>query len=249
MLPLNKNVIITGGANGIGKALTKKLVAEKAHVAVFDIDEVSLKQLKEEFPEISYYLCDVSKLSDIEKNISDFFNQLGSIDILINNAAIVRDAPLLNVFGEFKKYPLDYWDKTIQINLTSVFLMTREVAEIMFKKRTKGLIINVSSIAAHGNPGQSAYSASKAGVSALTYTWARELNYLGIRVAGVAPGFTETNMSLKSMNDKLRENWKQKTPLKRMATPEEIADGIMFIIKNVFFHGKILELDGGLVIG
>ena len=125
--------------------------------------------------------------------------------------------------------------------------MSRAVAEKMFQKRTKGVIVNVSSVVAkYGNPGQSAYAAAKGGIESLTKTWANELNHLGIRVAGIAPGFTLTQIAEYSMNEKIKENWVKKTPLKRMAEPGEIAEGIMFILKDDFFHGKILPLDGGL---
>src|SRR3989339_324362 len=217
----NKNIIITGGANGIGLETAKALRLQQANVIILDIDEQTLKK------------------------IIQAHNQ---IDVLINNAGAVKDSPLIKIFGQIEKHDIDLFERIIKINLFSVFLMTREIAAHMFEKRIKGVIVNVSSVASHGNPGQSAYSAAKAGINALTYTWANELNYLGIRVAAIAPGFTETNIVKSNMNEKLQADIKKKTPLKRMAEPSEIADGILFIIKNDFFHGKILPLDGGLVI-
>lgn len=245
----DKKIIVTGGASGIGKAVVEKLLAEKARVGVFDVNQKGLDQLKKEFAEVQTYPCDVSKNEAVEKNVAAFFEKNGAIDGLVNNAGIVKDAPLLSVLGGVKKHPLDTWQEILDVNLSSVFYMSRAVAEKMFQKRTKGIIINVSSVvAAYGNPGQSAYAAAKAGIDALTKTWANELNHLGIRVAGIAPGFTLTNIAEDSMSEKIKENWVKQTPLKRMAKPEEIAEGIMFILKNDFFHGKILPLDGGLTI-
>lgn len=243
----DKKVIVTGGASGIGKAVVEKLLKEKAQVGVFDVNEEGLDGLKKEFSEVQIFQCDVSKNEEVEKCVEDFFEKNGEIDGLVNNAGIVKDAPLLSVFGGLKKHPIDTWQKILDVNLNSVFYMSRAVAEKMFQKRTKGVIVNVSSVVAkYGNPGQSAYAAAKGGIESLTKTWANELNHLGIRVAGIAPGFTLTQIAEYSMNEKIKENWVKKTPLKRMAEPGEIAEGIMFILKDDFFHGKILPLDGGL---
>ena len=116
----------------------------------------------------------------------------------------------------------------------------------MVSSRTKGVILNVSSISASGNSGQTGYAAAKAAVNSLTVTWAQELSLFGIRVAGLAPGMTDTDMPRKSMNDDMIKNWTMKTPLRRMASPEEIAQAIVFVLKNDFFCGRTLELDGGL---
>ncbi|KKP36914.1 MAG: 3-ketoacyl-(Acyl-carrier-protein) reductase [Candidatus Peregrinibacteria bacterium GW2011_GWA2_33_10] len=244
----NKNIIITGGANGIGLETAKALRLQQANVIILDIDEQSLEKLKNENSEFSCYKCDITDPEDISKTLKKIIQAHNQIDVLINNAGAVKDSPLIKIFGQIEKHDIDLFERIIKINLFSVFLMTREIAAHMFEKRIKGVIVNVSSVASHGNPGQSAYSAAKAGINALTYTWANELNYLGIRVAAIAPGFTETNIVKSNMNEKLQADIKKKTPLKRMAEPSEIADGILFIIKNDFFHGKILPLDGGLVI-
>jgi len=130
--------------------------------------------------------------------------------------------------------------------LNGVFYMTSHAVRKMVEQRRRGLIINISSICAAGNLGQSAYSASKAAVNALTVTWAKELGPFGIRVAGVAPGFTRTDTTINSMSESVLNDWKSKTPSRRIADPLEIVEGILFIIRNDFFNGRILELDGGL---
>ena len=244
----DKKVIVTGGAKGIGKSLVEKLLTENAIVGVFDIDKDALNKLKEDNPNLFCKVCDVSDNDQIEKAIDEFFNKFQAIDVLINNAGMPRNSPLISLAGGIKKHDVKIWDEVIAANLSSVFYMTLHVAEKMIKKRTKGVIINVSSISANGNAGQTAYSAAKAGVNALTKTWAKELNSLGIRVAGIAPGFTKTNTTLNIMSEKVIDEWNKKIPLRRMAEPSEIADGILFIIKNDYFNGKVLELDGGLII-
>lgn len=241
-----KNVIVTGGANGIGKSLVEKLVNENATVGVFDIDIEALNKLKGDNPRIYCKVCNVSDNGQVEQSVEEFYTEFKAIDVLVNNAGMIDDSPLIGFSeGKIKKHDINIWDKVIATNLSSVFYVTLHVVEKMLINRTKGVIVNVSSISAAGNAGQTSYSAAKAGVKALTVTWAAELSRFGIRVAGIAPGFSKTNMT-QSMNENILNDWIKKVPLKRLAKPEEIAEGILFIIQNDFFNGKILELDGGL---
>jgi 3-oxoacyl-[acyl-carrier protein] reductase len=167
--------------------------------------------------------------------------------VLINNAAVIHNEMLISfTAGGLKKHDFSSWNNIISANLTSVFNITSHVVFKMVNNRKKGLIVNVSSIASDGNIGQSAYSASKAGINALTVTWAKELASMGIRVAGISPGFTRTETTMNSMTESVVNEWIKKTPVKRMACPAEIVEGIIFIIKNDFFNGEILKLDGGL---
>lgn len=243
----DKNVIVTGGANGIGRCLVEKLVNEGASVGVFDIDREGLNQLKEDNPGIYCRVCDVSDSKQVKESVEEFYNQFKRIDVLVNNAAFIYNSLLISLTpGGMKKHDIDTWDKVIATDLSSVFYMTVNVVEKMLLNRTRGVIVNVSSICASGNAGQSAYSAAKAGVNALTVTWAKELSLLGIRVAGIAPGYTETETTIQSMSEDVLKDWIKKVPLRRLGKPDEIADGIIFIIKNDFINGKVLELDGGL---
>ena len=220
---------------------------EEANVGVFDIDSDSLQRLRKDFPEVYPYICDVSEFEEVESAVNEFWGQFGAIDVLVNNAAYIYNAPLISLSkGGVIKHNIEMWDKVIKTDLSSVFYMTSNVVEKMVLTRTKGLIINVSSISAAGNIGQTAYSAAKAGVNALTYLWAKELSSFKIRVAGIAPGFTRTETTMQSISESMIKEWARKTPSRRFAEPSEIADGIMFILKNDFFSGKLLELDGGL---
>lgn len=243
----DKRVIVTGGASGIGRCIVEILIKKGAQVGVFDIDSIALNNLEKSYPGVHGFICDVSDSKQVEQAVESFYKKFDRIDILINNAGIINNYPLIGIEdGKFVKHDNDHWDKTIKINLYSVFYATREVVLKMIEKRTHGVIINISSIAASGNAGQSAYSAAKAGVRALTVAWAKELGFWNIRVASIAPGLTKTESLFKSTKEDILDGWRKKTPLNRIAEPKEIVDGIVFIINNDFFNGRLLELDGGL---
>tara|TARA_Y100001958_G_C21232777_1_gene558716 strand:- start:688 stop:1440 length:753 start_codon:yes stop_codon:yes gene_type:complete len=246
----NKAVILTGGVNGIGKTLLKELITSKAKIGVFDIDKKGFDKLEiKNSKNVEFFDCDIKDYVQVEKNINEFYSIYNCIDILINNAGILYSAPLVSVAnGKLKKHDIDIWNKVLAVNLSSAFYMTVNVVEKMIIDRTKGLIINVSSVASSGNAGQTAYSASKAGVNALTKTWAKELGLWGIRVFGVAPGFCETKSTNNVMGDEALKKVKSQIPIRRLGRPEEIAKGIFSAIDNDYFHGKILEIDGGLII-
>ena len=245
----DKKIIVTGGANGIGKSLVEKLNSEKATIIVIDKDRQGMEKLKKEYPEISCFECDVTEDKKVEATIETIFNKFQSIDVLVNNAGILYSAPLVSFSPNgIKKHDINMWNKVLSIDLSSVFYVTVNVVEKMIMKRTKGLIVNISSISAAGNAGQSAYSAAKAGVNALTKTWAKELSLMGIRVAGIAPGYFDIDSTHAAMSESGLKELKKEIPLRRLGKLEEIIDAILFVIKNDFFNGKILEVDGGLVV-
>jgi 3-oxoacyl-[acyl-carrier protein] reductase len=245
----NKNIIVSGGANGIGKDLALILLKQEANVIIFDIDTRGMEALKSEFPQINVISCDVSSTQDVEKGINEVVSKYKKIDVLVNNAGYIYNSPLISL-GKTGLVKHDYgqWQKVINTDLSSVFYMTLNVVEKMIMTRTRGLVINVSSISANGNPGQSAYSAAKAGIEALTSLWAKELGGFRIRVAGIAPGFASTDTTMDSMSEAMIAKWQKETPSRRFAKAAEIAEGIIFIMRNDYFNGKILQLDGGLKI-
>jgi len=244
-----KNAIVTGAANGIGKCLAERLADEGVNVGAFDMDMPGLERLARESKLIRHWRCNICNSWETAICVNDFYQRFGTIDILVNNAAIVRNSPLVSFWkGGIKKHDIVLWDNVISTNLSGMFYMTLAAVDKMAQKRTKGVVVNVSSVAATGNAGQGAYSAAKAGVEAATLAWARELSALRIRVAGIAPGFTNTQTTRDSLSGKHLGSWIKRTPSRRLAEPSEIVDGILFIIRNDFFNGKILRLDGGLVI-
>ncbi|HOO56661.1 MAG TPA: SDR family NAD(P)-dependent oxidoreductase [bacterium] len=242
-----RRIIVTGGAKGIGRALAGRLSGLGAVVGVYDIDRASLDSLSEEFENIHCYECDLTDEKQVSETVDRSYREMGGIEILVNNAGAILNSPLVGFSSDgIRMHDVAGWERSIAVNLSSVFYTTVNVVGKMVSDRARGLIVNVSSICASGNAGQCAYSAAKAGVNALTVTWAKELSPFGIRVAGVAPGFTETGSMASSMTEEKIEEWSELTPSGRMAAPEEIADGIVFIIGNDFINGRIIEIDGGL---
>jgi 3-oxoacyl-[acyl-carrier protein] reductase len=230
----DKIVIVTGGAAGIGRATAERFEAEGATVVVWDVSSE---------PKI-----DVTSRDAVKTVIA----RHGRIDVLINNAGIVRDAQLVKVKDGAVVSAMDdaTFDSVIAVNLKGVFVCTRAVAPHMIAARA-GVILNASSIVGlYGNFGQTNYAASKAGVISFTRTWARELGRYGIRVNCVAPGFIATEM-VKSMPEKVLDAMASKTPLARLGEPADIANAYAWLASDAakFVHGAVLSVDGGLVMG
>jgi 3-oxoacyl-[acyl-carrier protein] reductase len=242
----DQTVLVTGGASGIGHQFVRHLAAAGARVWAVDNDTAALCAAREGTPGAQFVHCDVGDEDQVVRTVADIERTSDGITVLVNNAAVLRDQALVSRVGRrIKKHSLADWQATLQSNLTGTFLMAREVAEAMIRARRPGLIVNMSSVSRHGNAGQTAYSATKAAIDALTTTWSRELTVYGIRVAAIAPGFVETPMTRRIpplFLDRIREQ----TPLKRFGTLDEFGRAIQFVIENDYFNGKVLELDGGL---
>lgn len=241
----NQIVLITGGSGDIGKYLAENFVKLSKKTIVIDIDDEKFELLERKG--IECFKCDVTHYSSVTSVIDEIFEKHQEIGIVVNCAGSIFNAPLINLLDKNdKKHNAEDWDRVIRTNLSSVFYVSSCVAEKMILKRTKGLIINISSISANGNAGQSAYSAAKAGVNALTLTWAKELSALGIRTACLSPGFIDTSSTSKALNESFITRIKNNIPLKRLGELSEISNAVQFIIENDYFNGKILEIDGGL---
>lgn len=244
-----KRVIVTGGVRGLGRHMVDKLVSREAAVTVFDLDAQGLDQLRNQQGGVSCVECDVSNYEQVVEATAQYHERFGAADVLINNAGILYSAPLVKLTPTgIERHDPAMWNKVLAADLSSVFYMTACVVEQMIAMRTKGVIVNISSVSASGNAGQSAYSAAKAGVNALTATWAKELSIMGIRVAAVAPGFTETESTKQALSEAVLRETLKRVPLRRLGKPEEIADGVLCVLENDFFNGKVLELDGGLIV-
>ena len=240
-------ILITGGANGIGRYLVGDLVGDARRIIVLDRDKPALDRLAGERGDVACYACDLTNDQEVQATIESVYRDEEEPTVLVNNAGMIHSEPLVNLVakGE-KKHDRANWHRTLDANLTSVFYVTSCVAEEMMTRRTRGLIISMSSICAAGNAGQSAYSAAKAGVNALAVTWSKELGMFGIRSTAIAPGFIDTSSTKGSMKEGQLKSWQKKTPLGRLGELEEIARSVRFIIGNDFFNGRVLELDGGL---
>ncbi|KAB0548281.1 SDR family oxidoreductase [Pseudomonas argentinensis] len=246
----DKVIIITGGGQGLGRAMAEYLAERRVRLALVDLNQEKLDETAAACRALGVqartYLCNVANEEQVTQTITQIAEDFGSINGLVNNAGILRDGLTIKVKdGEMSKMSLAQWQSVIDVNLTGVFLCTREVAAKMIELQNTGAIINISSVSRAGNVGQANYSAAKAAVAADTVVWARELARYGIRVAGVAPGFIETEM-VASMKPEALQRMAEVIPLKRLGKPEEIAHAIAFLLENEYFTGRILELDGGV---
>ena len=236
--------IITGGAQGIGRAIGLLLAQNGAQIVIADIND---KQAEETAQEIGLLgrksiavKVDVSNFSEAENLGKTVFDSFGQIDILVNNAGITRD-------GLFLRMKEEEWDAVIAINLKSVFNCSKAVIRYMGKQRG-GKIISVASVVGQiGNIGQANYGASKAGIIGFTKTLAREFASRGIMVNAVAPGFIETGMT-RTLPEKVREGFISNIPLGRMGTPEEIAEAVLFLATEAsnYITGQVINVNGGL---
>ena len=246
----DKTIVITGGAQGLGLEMARMCAAAGAKLALIDMNNEQLAAAAGELSvqtKVHTYVANVADEAQVEATFAQIDSDFAGIDGLINNAGILRDGLLLKVKdGELvAKMPLQQFQSVIDVNLTGVFLCGREAAAIMVKRGTKGVIINMSSVARAGNMGQTNYAASKAGVVAMTVTWARELGRYGIRVGAIAPGVIRTAMT-DAMKPEARERLEKMKPVGRLGEASEIAHTAKYIFENDFFTGRVVEIDGGI---
>jgi 3-oxoacyl-[acyl-carrier protein] reductase len=248
--------VVTGAAGGLGGFFALELARAGAAVVAGDTNAAGLRKLASDAEELPGRLS-VAKL-DItdEASVADFFataaERMGGLNVLVNSAGIARDGLLIHPDpegGTMKTLPLVQWRKVVDVNLTGQFLMTREfAARVVASGSRDGVVVNLSSIARAGNPGQSSYAASKAGLDACTRTWALELAGHGIRVGGVAPGVTETGF-LEGFSAEALARLKAGIPLGRLGRPDDVWQAVKFILECDFFTGRTVEVDGGAAMG
>jgi len=204
----DKHIVVTGAARGLGYAIAENLLRKGCKVSIVDIDDgavLSAQEALSSLGDVSGYVCNVANEASVEQLFENLKQQHQRLDGIVNNAGILRDGMLVkDKNGDITKMPLAQWQSVIDVNLTGVFLCGREAAAWMVADKNPGVIINISSISRAGNIGQSNYSAAKAGVTALSVTWAKELARFGIRVADIAPGFIETEMTA-SMKEEAKQ--------------------------------------------
>jgi 3-oxoacyl-[acyl-carrier protein] reductase len=251
-----KVAIVTGGAAGIGRATARRFAEEGTSVAVWDVNEGAAAEVVGELQSLGgkalFRRVDVTDAASIEPAVQEVLYRWKRIDVLINNAGIVRDSQLVKwKDGAVLSTMSDKdFEAVVAVNLKAVFLCTRAVAPHMIAAGG-GVILSASSVVGlYGNFGQTNYTATKAGVIAMTRTWARELGRYKIRVNAVAPGFISTEI-LKAMPQKVIDSMVSHTPLARMGEPEEIAEAYAWLASEraSFVHGAVLSVDGGMVVG
>jgi 3-oxoacyl-[acyl-carrier protein] reductase len=238
--------IVTGAAQGMGAHFARRLAEAGAQVAAGDVAEERLAELP---ASIHRRRLDVSKERECAEFTAWAAGQMGGVNVLINNAGILRDGLLVKkdkTTGEVKKLTAEQWQAVIDVNLTGATFMARELAAYVAEKDIRpAVIVNLSSIARHGNRGQSNYVAAKAALAANTVTWSRDLAPLGVRVAAIAPGMIETPMT-QGMNQKARDALVAAIPVGRIGAPEDIWLAVRFAIECDYFNGRTIDVDGGL---
>lgn len=246
-----KIIVITGAARGLGAAMATRLAPHHPRLALVDLHQGDLTRVAASCTAlgatVDCFGANVSKEEAVIGLFTEIMTRCGGVHALVNNAGITRDALLIKYKdGQLLgKMSLDQWQSVLDVNLTGVFLCAREAAERMVMGGTGGVIINISSISRAGNVGQTNYAASKAGVLAMTVTWAKELARYGIRTAAIAPGFINTEM-VGQMPAAARGKLAAGIPLKRIGEPDEIAATLEFILANDYISGRCFEIDGGL---
>jgi len=245
--------IVTGAAGGMGACFARELARSGARVVGGDTNAAGLRELMSSVDgiegELSVAKLDLTDEASVSSFVTLALDRLGTVNVLLNCAGIARDGELVSVDGDgVKKLPLAQWRKVLDVNLTGQFLITREVVASMIEAGVGGVVVNVSSLARAGNPGQSNYAASKAGLDACTRTWALELARHGIRVGGIAPGVTETGF-LESFGEETLEGLVSEIPLGRLGTTTDLWRAVRFILECEFFTGRTVEVDGGAAMG
>ncbi len=237
----NKNIIITGATGGIGNSIVDTLISLKAKVLITGTNEKKLDELKNKYKNLIVIKQDISAHDEIEKFVDKCHANLDDrIDILINNAGITRD----NLMIRMDK---DEWDKVINLNLTSTFLLSKYTIKKMLKKKF-GKIINITSVVGHtGNLGQVNYSASKGGLTSMSKSLALEYAKKNITVNCIAPGFISTAMTEK-INEDYKNQLKSKIPLDRFGTPQDIANTAAFLCSDLsnYITGETIHINGGM---
>jgi len=247
----NKVIAITGGGQGLGRAMAIRLASKGAQLALIDMNPEKLAETKALCEEAGggahCFVANVANEDQVDETFQAIVSDMGRLDGLVNNAGITRDALFIKVKDGVieKRMSFEHWQQVIDVNLTGVFLCARAAATEMIKLGQGGCIINISSISRHGNMGQTNYTATKAGVAAMSVTWAKELASQKIRCAAIAPGYIGTEMVL-TMKPEALDKIAAGIPAKRLGTPDEIAHTVEFILENDYINGRVMEVDGGL---
>ena len=239
-------VIVTGAAQGMGAHFARRLAEAGAQVAAGDVNEARLAGLPQG---IHRRRLDVADEADVTAFVAWAAGAMGGLNALVNNAGIIRDGLLVKkdrATGEVTTLPRADWDAVLGVNLTGATLMAREAVATMVRAGTRpGVVVNLSSVARHGNRGQSSYVAAKASLAANAVTWAREFAPFGIRVGAIAPGMIETPMT-EGMNQKARDALVAMIPVGRIGVPEDVWRALRFVFECDYFSGRCLDVDGGL---
>jgi 3-oxoacyl-[acyl-carrier protein] reductase len=251
---VTRKILVTGSSGSLGAQLVETFLADGYAVVGFDIAPPA-SESGATSPDTAalggawrFVKCDVSDAASIEQALAQV-PDVCPFDIVVNNAGLIYNSPLLSFeAGKLRMHDFDAWNKVLAATLSSAFFVTAHCARQMVTAARPGVIINISSICAEGNAGQAAYSAAKAGINSMTAALAKELGALGIRVAAIAPGYLDTPSTRAAMPEDALSKIRKSIPLKKLGNPRQLCHAVKFVIENEYFHGKVLELDGGLTL-
>jgi len=242
----NAVALVTGGAQGLGFAIANHLFEMGAAVLIADRSAEALADLPSDW---GRWCVDVTRPGEVKAAVGEMIAGHGRLDILVNNAGVIFSEPFVNIMNpDGIMHDYGRFRDSLTANLDSVFIMTAAVVEHMIERRVKGVIVNISSISACGNEGQTAYSAAKAGVNAMTITWSKELGRWGIRCNAVAPGFIDTESTRRAIDKSALKHIKSNTSLRRLGAAGDVAQAVSSVIENDFMTGVVLNVNGGLTI-
>lgn len=243
MILEGRNIVVAGAGGHLGRQVVADLAPLCKSIIAVD------RAFPEPFAAKNIHQDNV-ELTDADAVSSAFdrwSGSIGHVDAVVNLAGKIHSEPLFNLMKRPDgRHELDTWTGTLTSNLDTAFLLCREAAARMAGARKPGVIINFSSIAAQGNIGQTAYTAAKAALEAMTVTWSKELGVFGIRVCAVAPGFIDTPSTREALSQALVDQWTKQVPLRRLGTAVEVSHAVRFILENDYYNGQVLHLDGGL---
>ena len=239
-------ILVTGGAKGLGLAIASHLQTLGAVVVAADLDEAALAALPKGLEPAKVDITDPEAAAVL---VGELWSRHSRIDALINNAGMIYSEPMIDIMRPDRMmHDLGRFRRCLTAKSHLVFIMTAAVVEQMARRRIRGVVVNISSISARGNAGQTAYAAAKAGVNAMTVTWSKEFGRLGIRCNAVAPGFIDTASTRAALSPANLQHIEFNTPLHRLGQAEDVAKAVASLIDNDFVNGVILDVNGGLVI-
>lgn len=254
MTGAGRRVLVTGSSGNLGTSICTSFLRDGFSVVGFDKAppdpslEAAAPQDSSARSAWRFIACDLADPGRVEEALADAHSQ-GPFELVINNAGVIYNSPLLKLeSGQLSVHDADAWKLVLSGTLSATFYVSAHCARKMIASGKKGTIINISSICAAGNVGQAAYSAAKAGVNAMTVTLSKELGPMGIRVAAIAPGFFDTESTRRAMSNEALSRIQKAIPLQKLGEPGQLYHAIRFIADNGYFHGKVLELDGGLTL-
>lgn len=251
MNPVPKRVLVTGSSGSFGTFMASRLLEEGHEVVGLDLVFPAAPPFADESTNASarwcFKQCDLSDPLAVEQVLGD--GKLAPFDVVVNNLGFIYSSPLLSFdTGKLMIHDFEAWNKVLSSTLSSTFYVTAFCARQSLAASKRSVIVNISSVCAAGNPGQAAYSAAKAGVNGLTSALAKELGPLGIRVAAIAPGFFDTASTRHAVPEDALTRVRKSIPLRKLGAPEQLYHALRFVMENEYFHGRVLELDGGLTL-